>query len=60
MIQRAYKTELNPNDKQITAFLQHAGCARVAWNWALARIRDKKAEPDAIKLHKELNARKKE
>jgi putative transposase len=60
LIQRAYKTELNPNNKQITAFMQHAGCARVAWNWALARIKDKESEPNAMKLHKELNARKQE
>jgi len=60
LIQRAYKTELDPNNRQVTLFMQHAGCARVAWNWALARIKEKESEPNAMKLHKELNARKKE
>jgi len=35
-ILRAYKTELNPNNKQRTAFLQHAGAARFVYNWGLA------------------------
>jgi putative transposase len=36
-INRAYKTELDPNKKQITAFRQAAGCARWAYNWGLKR-----------------------
>jgi len=32
---RAYKTELDPNNKQRTAFMRHAGAARFVYNWAL-------------------------
>ena len=35
-INRAYKTELNPNNNQRGAFMQHAGTARRVYNWALA------------------------
>ena len=59
---RGYKTELDLNNVQRTACLKHAGCARYAYNWGLAR---KKAAykagekvPSAIDLHKELNALK--
>ena len=62
-ILRAYKTELDPTCKQVESFLQHAGCARWAYNWGL----QKKIEvyqatgrsPSAIDLHRELNALKK-
>ena len=60
---KAYKTELDPNDKQITAMRQHVGAARWAYNWGLDQI--KKAAsvkgdkwPSAIDLHKRLNALK--
>ena len=33
---RAYKTELDPNNKQRTLFLQYAGTARFVFNWALS------------------------
>jgi putative transposase len=32
---RAYKTELDPNDHQRTAFVRHAGACRFVYNWAL-------------------------
>ena len=35
--QRAYKTELELNHEQITACKRHAGAARWAYNWGLAR-----------------------
>ena len=35
--QRAYKTELALNNAQITACKRHAGAARWAYNWGLAR-----------------------
>jgi len=35
-INRAYKTELNPNNQQRGAFMQHSGAARFVYNWALA------------------------
>jgi len=44
---RAYKTELDPNNRQRTLFARHAGAARFVYNWALAdRIeRFKAGEP---------------
>ena len=35
LVQRAYKTELDLNDRQVTACKQHAGAARWAYNWGL-------------------------
>jgi putative transposase len=67
---RGYKTELDLNNKQRTACLQHAGCARFTYNWGLARkqaamaARKAAADPKSVKiptaidLHKELNALK--
>jgi putative transposase len=63
LVQRAYKTELDLNDQQITACKQHAGAARWAYNWGLQvkqeRYRATKRSPTAIALHRELNALKK-
>ena len=62
-VTRAYKTELAPNNEQATACRQHAGAARWAYNWGLARKRDayrtSGKSPSAIDLHRELNALKK-
>jgi putative transposase len=59
MIIRAYKVQLDVNNKQQTLLLQHIGCARWAYNWALAKKKesfDKKEKiPNAIELHRELN-----
>jgi putative transposase len=61
-IPRAYKTELDLNDRQITACKRHAGAARSAYNWGLARKQEAyKAtgkSPSASDLHRELNALK--
>src|SRR5215469_11885842 len=61
-VQRAYKTELDLNDQQVTACRQHAGAARWAYNWGLQvkqeRYRATKTSPTAIELHRELNALK--
>ena len=61
-IQRAYKTELDLNNEQITACRKHAGAARWAYNWGLARkqeaYRATGKSPSAIDLHRELNALK--
>jgi len=61
-IQRAYKTELDLNDQQITACRKHAGAARWAYNWGLARKQEayqaSGTSPSAIDLHRELNALK--
>ncbi len=60
---RGYKTELDVNNEQRTACLKHAGCARFAYNFGLARSQEVYRTtgkcPSAIDLHKELNALKK-
>ena len=61
-IQRAYKTELELNHQQITACKRHAGAARWAYNWGLARkqeaYRATGQSPTAIDLHRDLNVLK--
>jgi putative transposase len=62
VIQRAYKAELALNNAQIIACKKHAGAARWAYNWGLARkqeaYRVTGKAPSAIDLHRELNALK--
>ena len=59
---RGYKTELDLNNEDRTACLKHAGAARFAYNWGLARsieaYRTTGKRPTAIDLHKQLNALK--
>jgi len=59
-VMRAYKTELDLNHAQVTACKRHAGAARYAYTWGLARTQDAyKAtgtSPSAIDLHRERNA----
>ena len=61
-IQRGYKTELNPTDKQRTLLAKNAGAARYAFNWALnikkAAMEAKSKIPNAIELHRQLNTLK--
>lgn len=61
-IQRAYKYELDLNNKQRTACLKHAGAARWAFNFGLRRKNEAYAAgektPTAIDLNRELNALK--
>ena len=56
---RAYKTELDLNNTQRTNCARHAGAARFAYNWGLARqLESRRAGepvPSAIDLHRELN-----
>jgi putative transposase len=56
---RGYKTELDLTNEQRTACLKHAGCARFAYNWGLARsqevYRTTGKRPTALDLHKDLN-----
>ena len=63
IVLRAYKTELDLNNKQRTLCAKHAGTARFAYNWGLAcKIQAYKTGqkvPTAIDLHRELNALKK-
>jgi len=58
-IQRAYKTELALNNEQTTACRKHAGAARWAYNWGLARKQESYhatgKSPSAMDLHRELN-----
>jgi putative transposase len=58
-IQRAYKTELDLNHDQISNCKRHAGTARWAYNWGLARKKEAYIatgkSPSAIDLHRELN-----
>lgn len=66
---RAYKTELDPNNAQRTALMRHAGAARFAYNWGLQRKNEVRIlnmlpvprikTPTAIDLHRELNRLKK-
>jgi putative transposase len=60
---RAYKTELDRTNAQVTACKRHAGAARYAYNWGLRRKQEAYAvtgtSPSAIDLHRELNALKK-
>jgi len=63
LIQRAYKTELDPNNKQRTVLLKHADTARFAYNWGLARRKEEYKNTghssNAFEQHKQLNALKK-
>ena len=62
-VPRAYKTELDLNNVQMTACARHAGAARYAFNWGLARKKEAfdngEKTPSAIDLHRELNVLKK-
>jgi putative transposase len=59
---RGYKTALDLNNEQRTACMKHAGAARFAYNFGLARsqeaYRTTGKRPSAMELHKELNALK--
>jgi putative transposase len=63
LVQRAYQSELDLNDRQVSACRRHAGAARWAYNWGLRvkqeRYKATKKSPTAIELHRELNALKK-
>jgi len=60
---RAYKTELDLNNRQRTICFRHAGAARWAYNWGLqqkvAAYEAGEKSPTAIDLHRKLNALKK-
>jgi putative transposase len=60
---KAYKVELDLNNKQATTLRQHVGTARWAFNWGLRlKIDSYKAtgkSPSAIDLHRQLNILKK-
>ena len=56
---RAYKTQLDPNNRQITLMKMNCGAARWAYNYALNIKKDafdkKEKIPNSIFLHRELN-----
>jgi putative transposase len=75
IVAQAFRYELDPNNAQRSALASHAGAARYAWNWGLARIKEsldvRRAEvasgaptrtraPDAMTLSRPWNAWKKQ
>ena len=40
LINKSYRYELNPNNKQITSFKKACGIARFAWNWGLSQRKE--------------------
>jgi putative transposase len=61
-ILRAYKYELDPNDRQRTLLVRSAGAARFVYNWGLGQKQQARREgrraPNAVELHRRLNALK--
>jgi len=61
-VMRACKTELHLNDAQLTACKRHAGAARYAYTWGLARQREAYLatgkSPSACERHRDLTVRK--
>jgi putative transposase len=62
-LRRAFRFELDPNNVTLTLLRKHAGAARFAWNWSLARrIERFKTEEGKLKFtnaiaeHRALNA----
>ena len=58
LIQRGYKTEMDPNKAQTEMLRRHTGAARFAYNWALAKkdeiYRESGKSLNAFSLNKEL------
>ncbi|CRF46892.1 Mobile element protein [Helicobacter heilmannii] len=62
MLQLTHKIELTPNNKAQTHFKKAFGCARLAYNWGLAKWREnyqKGIKSNHFALKKEFNALKK-
>lgn len=61
-IQRAYKTEIDPNADQLRGLMQHCGASRFVYNWGLAQcVEDRKAgrkHRSGMTLDKELRSLK--
>ena len=65
LVYKSYKTELDPNNKQITLFKKNCGVARFAYNWGLSTLEEdykneKKLKPNAIALGNLFNKIKKD
>lgn len=62
-VHQAYKFALDPTPAQERALWSHAGAARFAWNWGLAKCKERYAAEgkwySAMDLHKLWNAEKK-
>ena len=62
-VRQAYRFALNPGSAQERMLLSHAGAARFAWNWGLARCKERyEAESSwysAAELHRLWNVEKK-
>ncbi|HEX9541187.1 MAG TPA: helix-turn-helix domain-containing protein, partial [Streptosporangiaceae bacterium] len=60
---QAYRFALDPSAAQERALRSHAGAARFAWNWGLAKCRERYAAErkwySAVDLHRLWNAQKK-
>ena len=48
------KVRLNPNNKQLTKLFQYAGCARFAYNWAIAREQENYKQGNKFLTNNEL------
>ena len=63
LVQQSYRYELKPNNKQKTLLAKHAGTARFAYNWGLARrieeYKNTGKSSNAIEQHRQLNVLKK-
>jgi len=59
MMKKAYKSELDPNNKRVTSMRRHVGAARWAYKWGIERIKQVADEgeqwPSAVCLHREGN-----
>lgn len=51
---KSIKVRLKPNNKQLTKLFQYAGCARFAYNWAIARERESYKQGDKFLSDSEL------
>ncbi|MFF3115961.1 IS607 family element RNA-guided endonuclease TnpB [Kitasatospora sp. NPDC057904] len=47
IVTQAYRFALDPTQRQASALLRHAGAARVAYNWALARVKANLSQREA-------------
>ena len=61
---KSIKVRLHPNNKQLTKLFQYAGCARFAYNWAIAREEENYKQGNKFlsdnKLRKEFTQLKKQ